>query len=124
MIVLIVDDSLLMKERLRKVILSIPTVTSVHHAQNPSEANKILEDVKPDVAIIDIRMPEGSGFDVLKSIKEQSPHTRLIMLTNYPCQQYKKRSFELGADYFFDKSGEIEEVVNVLQKLDVNYSNG
>ena len=122
MIVLIVDDSPLLKERLRNLIVTIPAVTKVHYAQNPREANAILKGVKPDVAIIDIRMPEGSGFDVLKMIKVQCPSTRLIMLTNYPCQQYKKMSFELGADYFFDKAGEIEEMVNVIRRLGSEFS--
>ena len=61
-------------------------------------------------------MPNGSGIDVLKHIKKDNPDLIAIMLTNYPYPQYRKRSIERGADFFFDKSTEFEMVLEVLKQ--------
>lgn len=113
--ILIVDDSILMKERLSNAIFAIPGVGAVNYAKNTREARRALEENGFDVAILDIRLPDGSGFDVLKRIKEKHPQTLVVMLTNYPYEQYKAKSSELGADHFFDKSTEFEEVIKVIE---------
>lgn len=115
--ILIVDDSTLIRERLSSVISAIPGVDAVYHAENADEAIQKLNAVTPDVAILDIRMPKGNGFSVLKHIKQEKPRTLVIMLTNYPYEQYKKKAFELGADYFFDKSTSTDDAINVVEKF-------
>ncbi|MGH7455074.1 MAG: response regulator, partial [bacterium] len=71
--------------------------------------------LQPEVAILDIQMPDGSGIDVLAHIKKESPQTTVIMLTNYPLPPFRKCCLEAGADYFFDKSTELEKVIEVLK---------
>lgn len=72
--------------------------------------------MKTDVVILDIRMPGRNGLDVLRDIKEGSPESKVIILTNYPYPQYRRRCMEEGADFFFDKSSEFEKVTEVLEK--------
>jgi len=67
--------------------------------------------------ILDIRMPGGSGIDVLEDIKKINAAPIVIILTNYPYPQYRKKCMAAGADYFFDKSSEFEKVTEVLKKL-------
>jgi DNA-binding NarL/FixJ family response regulator len=69
------------------------------------------------VVILDIRMPDKSGIEVLKDIRNKKLPIRVIMLTNYPYPQYRKKCEELGADYFFDKVTEIEEIPKVIEEL-------
>ena len=95
--ILIVDDSPLIKERLGDVILGIPGVQAVHHANDADEAYQILMKEKCQVVILDIQMPKGNGFGVLERVKQDQPEAIVIMLTNYPYEQYKKRAFDLGA---------------------------
>lgn len=73
--------------------------------------------LKPDVAIVDVRMPRRSGIDLLADIKNMQDILKVIMLTNYYTPETREKCFRQGADYFFDKSGEMEEVISVLRDL-------
>jgi len=77
----------------------------------------------PDVVILDIKMPGGNGIDVLNEIEKNDQVPVVIMLTNYPYPQYKKKCMDAGADFFFDKSREFEKVIEVLSG-DMKRTNG
>ena len=115
--VFIIDDSAIIRERLYSMISEIPDVEIAGYTGKPVEAIKAINKLVPDVAIVDIRMPGGSGIDVLKYIKKDNPDLVAIMLTNYPYPQYKKKCFEKGADYFFDKSTEFEKISGVIIQM-------
>ncbi len=121
--VIIVDDSKILRERIISMLSTIPGVEIVAEAENSHEAMKYIEKLKPDVLILDIRMPNGNGIEVLKSIKQKKLSLIKIILTNYPLQQYKVKCFELGADYFFDKANEFEALKEVVEDL-VNSEKG
>ncbi len=72
---------------------------------------------KPDVVILDIQMPGGSGIEVLEAIKKNKPAPFVIMFTNYPYPQYRKKCMEVGADFFFDKSLEFDALTDTLKNL-------
>lgn len=115
--VFIADDSAAIVERLITMLSELPQVEIIGHAQDAREAIKAIRQLNPDVVILDIRMPGGSGIDVLKDIKSNKPTPVVIMLTNYPYPQYRKKCKALGADFFFDKSTEFEKVTKVLERL-------
>ncbi len=115
--VIIADDSKILRERISSMLSTIPGVEIVAEAENLHEAMKYIEKLKPDVLILDIRMPNGNGIEVLKSIKQKKISLIKIILTNYPLQQYKVKCFELGADYFFDKSTEFIKIIDVVKNL-------
>jgi DNA-binding NarL/FixJ family response regulator len=62
-------------------------------------------------------MPKGSGADVLSDLKKLNPTPKVIMLTNYPHPENRKKCMDGGADYFFDKSNEFQKVVSVLMGM-------
>ena len=72
--------------------------------------------------ILDIRMPGGSGIDVLREIKKGNQPPLVMVLTNYPYPQYHRKYIDAGADFFFDKSTEFEKVTEVLKQLKQNPS--
>lgn len=115
--VLIVDDSSVVRERLRVMFSEIKDIEILGEAENGAEALKVLKKHSPDILILDIRLKEGNGFDLLKSIKKH-PDLKVIILTNYPYPQYRKYALELGADYFFDKSVDFEQVIKLIKGLD------
>jgi DNA-binding NarL/FixJ family response regulator len=99
------------------MLINIADVEIVGQAHNAQDAITSISEAKPDVVILDIRLPGKSGIEVLKDIRDKKLPIRVIMLTNYPYPQYRKKCEELGADYFFDKVTEIEEIPNVIEKL-------
>jgi len=116
--VIIVDDSAAVRERLVIMISDLPGLEVSGQAENAQEGIRLIRELKPDVVLLDIRMPEGSGFDVLACIRNGlQPKPCVIVLTNYPYPQYQKKCLENGADYFLDKSSEFEKIVEILQTL-------
>ena len=117
MTILLVDDSQVVRERMGDMLSEIPGVDAIYHTQNVADTQKQLEKVTPDIVILDIRLPDGSGFNILQKIKADTPKTVVIMLTNYALEQYRTKAKELRADYFFDKSGGIERITNIIEDL-------
>jgi DNA-binding NarL/FixJ family response regulator len=113
--VAIADDSAVIRERLMQKLSQLEGIQMAWQAHNASEAIAAFQRHKPEVAILDIQMPDRSGIEVLAHIKKESPQTTVIMLTNYPLQPFRKSCLQAGADYFFDKSTEFEKVIEVLR---------
>jgi len=118
--VLIVDDSKIVCKGLQQMLININDVEIVGQAHNAQDAIASISESNPDVVILDIRLPGLSGIDVLKDIRAKELPCRVIMLTNYPYPQYRKKCEELGADYFFDKVSDIEEIPDVIKELAKN----
>ncbi len=115
--VMLVDDSPILRERLKAMLNEVPGAVCVAEATDGGTAMEILRSTKPDIVILDIRMPGRNGIEVLRDVKRQSPATIVMMLTNYPTHEHRKVCEAAGADYFFDKSRELAEVVQVLERL-------
>jgi DNA-binding NarL/FixJ family response regulator len=116
--VFIVDDSKIVCEGLQQMLINIADVEIVGQAHDAKDAIKSISELKPDVVILDMRLPGLlSGIDVLKDIRAKKLPIRVIMLTNDPYPQYRKKCEELGADYFFDKVREIEEISKLIEEL-------
>jgi DNA-binding NarL/FixJ family response regulator len=115
--ILIADDSAIVRERLISLLTDVQGIEVVGQAEDALEARNLAERMKPDVAILDLRMPNGSGADVLFDMKKLDPTPKVIMLTNYPHPENRKKCMDRGADYFFDKSTEFQRVVTVLKEM-------
>jgi len=115
--VLIVDDSKIVCEGLRRLLGNNVDVKVVGQAHNAREAITAISEFEPDAVILDIRMPGQSGIEVLKDIRDRKLPIRVIMLTNYPYPQYRKKCEELGADYFIDKVTEIEKIPELFEQI-------
>jgi DNA-binding NarL/FixJ family response regulator len=113
----IADDSEAILESLSDLLGDIRGIEIVGHAHNANEAIELIKKSKPDVAILDIRMPGGSGIHVLEIIKLFNKNILIIMLTAYPFPQYRQICEEMGAEYFFNKSTEFHRVQEVLTEL-------
>jgi DNA-binding NarL/FixJ family response regulator len=115
--VFIADDSSLVRERLAALVSDLKGVELVGQAGDAYEALEAIQRLRPDVVILDIRMPGGNGIQMLEAIKKGAAPPVVIMLAAFPYPQYHKKCLEMGADYFFDKSAEFERVVQVLKRM-------
>ena len=114
--VFIADDSDIVREHLVTMLDELPRIVIVGQAENVTEAiNGILE-LQPDVVILDIRMPGGSGIDVLQTIKQYEPAPVVIILTNYPYPGYRQKCLQAGADFFLDKSTEFDQIPELFEQ--------
>ena len=115
--IVIVDDSVVIRQRLVRQLREMDGIEVVGEADDVPVARKLVEKLKPDVAVLDIRMPSGSGADLVQELKQLKPAPTVIMLTNYPYPENRKKCMALGADFFFDKSTEFQEVVRLLGRM-------
>jgi CheY-like chemotaxis protein len=113
----IVDDSEVVIERLKTMLSELKEIEIIGQANNPFDAINGIRTLKPDVVTLDLQMPGGSGIGVLLSTKRDDPSPTVLILTNYPYPQYRKKCMEAGADFFFDKSTEFEKIPEVLKGL-------
>ncbi len=112
--VLIADDSKLMRERIRESISIFSDVEIVSETENGISTLNEVDKHNPDLAIIDIRMPDKSGLEVLKELRAKNKTTKVIILTNYAYDQYKDKAFENGANFFFSKSEDFDRIAAVV----------
>jgi len=117
--VLVADDSDIMRRRLLYMIEAIGGVKSVFEAGDYTGTLQHLSHNRPDILVLDIRMPGGSGIDVLKSLETQTATRKrpalIIVYTNYSYPQYFEECYRLGADYCFDKSTDTDNLVDVIR---------
>ena len=114
---LIVDDSRILRERLVGMLADLRGVEIIGQAQDTLEAIESIQKLNPNVVILDIRMPRGSGLEVLEAIKKKRDSLKVIVFTNFPYPQYRRRCMEAGADYFFDKHTEFEGLFDTIKNL-------
>ena len=115
--VVIADDSVLWRDRIKSILIDINNVFVVGEAENGADALQLIREEEPDLAIIDIRMPEMNGIELLKKIRELKMKVKFCILTSYPYPQYKKRCFEAGADYFLSKTEDFEEINVIINNM-------
>jgi DNA-binding NarL/FixJ family response regulator len=113
--VFIADDSSVVRERLIFMLSECAGIEIVGESRNTREAIDAIRKLRPDVAILDIRMPGGGGIGILQEVRKTQPHLKIIMMTNYPYVQYRTKCLEAGADFFFDKSREFNSITKVLK---------
>lgn len=115
--VFITDDSAAVRERLVMMVLALPEVTVVGQAEDGPEAVDAIRRTQPDVVILDIRMPGMNGIDVLRRLKKMQPAPKVIMVTNYAYEQYRRACQSAGADFLFDKSTEFDQIPQALEQV-------
>jgi DNA-binding NarL/FixJ family response regulator len=115
--VFVADDSIVLRERLLQMLREIPGVEILGCAEDGLHAIDSIRQLKPDAVVLDIQMPRGSGLDVLKNVKHSDAGPIMIVFTNFPYPQYRKRALEFGANYFFDKTTEFDQLRELFEQL-------
>ncbi|OQP39837.1 hypothetical protein A4H97_16585 [Niastella yeongjuensis] len=107
--VLVVDDAALFRQRIIR-LLNEQHLHPVLQARNYEEAISWLQNATIDLVLLDISMPGKSGIQLLKLIKNRYPAIKVWIISNHADDHYKKICIASGADHFFDKSLDFEEV--------------
>ena len=115
--VFVVEDSPAVCERLQSMLAGIDGTQAVGVATTAREAISAILAAQPDVVVLDLRLADGSGLDVLRALRAQAPQRAAIdvyMLTNFAEEPYRRAAERLGVRGFFDKSTEFERVRDAL----------
>jgi len=112
--VFIVEDSPLVLRRLTARIGALPHTRVVGHAAGADEAVRAIVSEKPDVVVVDLKLAQGTGFDVLIELHDKAPGIDLYMLSNHSTGAYRRQAERLGACGFFDKTTQFERVYEAL----------
>jgi DNA-binding NarL/FixJ family response regulator len=112
----IVEDSAVIRDNLIATLEELAPVRVVGHAEDEASALAWLEqaqasDPPVDLVIVDIFLKAGSGLGVLRRATGLPHHARLVVLTNYATADMRRKCLELGADQVFDKSDEIDALI-------------
>jgi DNA-binding NarL/FixJ family response regulator len=113
----IVDDSEPMRRSLKAMMGDIPGLEIVGEAAGVSEALNGIRATRPDAVILDIHLANGSGLDVLKSIRAQRWRPRVLVFTQYAGPYIRQLLLREGADHFFEKSKDEESLTACLLSL-------
>lgn len=114
---LIVEDSDIVRERLVEKFEELENIGPVMEAKDSTEAMHLFNTFLPGIVILDILIQGENGMKVLEKFKKIRPNAVIIMLTNYSDDLYRNRCLELGADYFFEKTDDINKITKLCQDL-------
>lgn len=115
--ILIVDDSKMLRDDLKKIIEMVGGLQLVGEAEDALQAISIIENLKPDIVLLDLNLNMGNGIDVLGALYKAKNKPVTIVLTNYTNKAFRKTSVELGAEYFYDKTHDLDRLINTLKQL-------
>lgn len=112
--IFLVDDSAPVRARIEAMLASIPCLEVIGQAADADAAVRGILDGQPDVVVLDLKLGEASGFDVLRALREAGSRAEVYMLSNFATPAYRRRAEQLGARGFFDKSTEFEHLRAVI----------
>jgi len=115
--ILITDDHPIFREGLKKIIEENPDMKVVDEANDGFEALSKMRSRVYDIIILDISLPEMSGLEVLKQIKEENKNATVLILSMYPEEQYAVRAFKAGASGYVTKQRASKELMTALKKI-------
>jgi two-component system, OmpR family, response regulator len=108
--IFLVEDSAVVRQRVLDMLGSIEGIDAVGSASTAQDAERAILETMPDGVLLDIKLAQGSGFDVLQAVRKQAPQIEIYMLSNFAARPYRERAANLGARGFFDKTTEIERL--------------
>ena len=118
--VIIADDHRLVVESLRKILDGEPDMKCVGVANNGIEAIEMVQTLQPDVAILDINMPDVDGIEATRKIKADFPNVTVLVLTAYDYEEYVVACLEAGADGFVLKANlPCDGLVNAVRTVNM-----
>jgi DNA-binding NarL/FixJ family response regulator len=115
---LLADDQILFVQSLRYVIAgSAPDMEVLGVAENGAQAVAMAEELRPDIVLMDVRMPEMDGVDATRLISTRLPDTKVIMLSTFLDEDYLRGSLERGAKGYLLKNVSPEELLEAVRAV-------
>ena len=115
--VIIADDHPVFREGLLRVFESVKSLRCIATAQDGEEAVRLVKELHPDVAVLDVNMPKITGVDAARLIKKACPDTAVLMLSAYKYDHYIISSIKAGVDGYLLKNTPHKELINAIHMV-------
>lgn len=113
--VLIVDDHPIVRTGIRNMLDPAAGITVVGEAHNGAEAKQMITELKPDVILLDMKLPDMSGIEVIKHIHESKSSSRVLGLSSYDDRQYISQLLNYGASGYLLKEEVPEYIIEAVR---------
>ncbi|MBL4560261.1 MAG: response regulator transcription factor [Labilibaculum sp.] len=115
--VVLADDHVLVRDGIKSLLEEEQDITVVDEASDGREALIVVEKSTPDLLIVDIRMPELNGIEVVREIKNKGLNVKTLVLSMHDSEEYVLKSIEAGADGYLLKGASKEEFLKALHSV-------
>jgi DNA-binding NarL/FixJ family response regulator len=120
--ILLVDDQALIRRGLTAILKLEPTIEIVGEAENGQAALALVESLKPDVVLMDVRMPVMDGVAATRQITQRFPEVKVLVLTTFDDTEYVAQALQCGAAGYLLKDTPIEELVKAIELVHKGYT--
>jgi DNA-binding NarL/FixJ family response regulator len=121
---LIADDHALVRSGLRSMLNREPGFDIIGEAENGREAVELCRSLRPDLVLMDVRMPKMDGLEATRIIKHEYPEIRVLMVTMHENQDYTLEAVRAGAAGYVLKDAPRDELVNAARRVVVDKPSG
>lgn len=115
--VLLVDDHQVVRRGIREFLEEAGGIAVVGEAENGAEALQMACEQHPDVVVLDIKMPDQSGIEVAKRLRESGSTVGILILTAYDDDPYVQAALDVGVNGYVMKSADADEVINAVRAV-------
>ena len=115
--VIVVEDHPVLSDGLRQLIDKQPDLACVGIADNTSDAKRLVEQSKPDLMLLDLRLKGGDSLDLIKTLRVEHPETKVLVLSQYDELIFAERTLRAGASGYIMKENVANEVLRAVRKV-------
>ena len=115
--VVLADDHTFVRRAIRQALESAEDIEVLGEASDGNMALQLVEELKPDIALLDIQMPGQSGIDVTRQIKAHFPNVRILILTAYDEDPYVFAVLQAGADGYLLKTLDVDDLIRAVRAV-------
>jgi len=115
--ILLADDHKVVRQGTRALLSTVPEWEIVGEADNGRDAVSLTSELKPDIVILDIGMPELNGLDATRQIKKKSPETEVLIFTGQETEELVHNVFDSGARSYIMKTDAADHLIDALKAL-------
>jgi DNA-binding NarL/FixJ family response regulator len=120
--IVVVEDSVIIQMQLVTMLSAIKGVRIAGLAGTENDAVNLIKSAKPDLILMDISLERGTGLNVLRTIRNSGNTSKVLMLTNHTESRFRQLSLTLGANGYFDKTKELDQVLVLIKKWQLEAS--